>query len=125
MIFNADDKNLSALNLPKKRMSYGFNQADLIAKDIISENGRQQFDLLPAEKKKENISSRDLVQAIKNASKFDRTSLKNILFAKDLEETYQFIQKNILPGDLLLIVGAGDIYKITKQLDLEKMKEYN
>ena len=255
LIFNSDDKNLSALNLPKKRISYGFNQADLIAKNIISESGKQQFDLVYQRKiirrlqfrgfgvfnvynalaatclglalginietvrkvfenfqglsrrfeilgklkgkdvivvsdyahhptalcltiqaarrsfpkrriflvyqphqrnrtkklfekflnsfweadfvilsevysvagreKKENVSSMDLVQAIKNASKFGRTPLKNILFAKDLKETYKLIQKNILPGDLLLIVGAGNICKIADQLDLEEMKEYN
>jgi UDP-N-acetylmuramate--alanine ligase len=79
-----------------------FDQADLI---ILSEI----FDVAGREEKKDSdISSLDLVQEIKKRSKE-----KMILFAKDLEETKKLILENARKNDIILMMGAGDIYKIT------------
>ena len=79
-----------------------FDSANLI---ILSEI----FDVAGREEKKDSdISSLDLVKEIKKRSKE-----KIVLFAKDLEETKKIILKNARKNDIVLIMGAGDIYKIT------------
>ena len=79
-----------------------FNQADMV---ILSEI----FDVAGREEKKDNnVSSSDLVREIKK-----RLKEKTILFAKDLEETKKIILENARKDDIILVMGAGDIYKIT------------
>lgn len=92
-----------------------------IIAEIYDVTGREQ-------KKDENISSKDLVEAIKKrmqnrggpTSLNDRTlrgrtsKIKNIFYARDLAETKKLLLKIIQPKDVVLIMGAGDIYKITK-----------
>ncbi|OQB43855.1 MAG: hypothetical protein BWY03_00547 [Parcubacteria group bacterium ADurb.Bin159] len=74
---------------------------------------------MPGRESDIKISSKDLVEEIKKSPKFKKTPLKEIVFAKNLDKTVEFINKKILPGDLLLVAGAGDIYKIISWLDLE------
>ncbi len=79
-----------------------FDQADMV---ILSEI----FDVAGREEKKDNnVSSSDLVREIKK-----RLKEKTILFAKDLEETKKIILENARKDDIILVMGAGDIYKIT------------
>jgi len=40
----------------------------------------------------------------------------SIFYAKDLKETRKLIDEKIKPDDILLIMGAGDIYKIADEL---------
>ncbi len=79
-----------------------FDQADMV---ILSEI----FDVAGREEKKDSdISSLDLVKEIKKRSKE-----KIVLFAKNLEETKKLILENAQKDDVILVMGAGDIYKIT------------
>jgi len=82
-----------------------FNEADLvIISEIYSVAGRE-------EKKDQDISSKDLVEAIKKIEK-----KKNVFYARDLNETKKIILANLKNNDILLIMGAGDIYKIIEKL---------
>ncbi|MBI4652693.1 UDP-N-acetylmuramate--L-alanine ligase [Candidatus Kuenenbacteria bacterium] len=81
-----------------------FNQADfLILNEIFDVEGRE-------DKKDKDISSKDLIKEIKK-----RPALKNkqVLYAKDIKETKKLILKNLKLNDLILLLGAGDIYKIS------------
>ncbi len=81
-----------------------FDDVDLaIISEIYSVAGRE-------EKKDQDISSKDLVKEI-----IKRTG-KKIIYAKDLKETKKFILENLQDDDVLLIMGAGDIYKIIDKL---------
>ena len=86
-----------------KQFIESFDQADLL---IISEI----FDVTGREADHDqDISSQDLVEEIKKKN-------KQVWYAKDLDETKKLILDMIKPGDLLLILGAGDVYKVTEQL---------
>ncbi|RLA77341.1 MAG: UDP-N-acetylmuramate--L-alanine ligase [Epsilonproteobacteria bacterium] len=112
-----------------------FNGADIL---ILSEI----FDVTGREKKKDqSVSSLDLVNDIKKKNRWfhssnnavepvsqkGSTGLKplwnqhiinanSIFYAKNLKETEELINTNIESGDILLIMGAGDIYKIADNL---------
>ncbi|MEA1937002.1 MAG: UDP-N-acetylmuramate--L-alanine ligase [Patescibacteria group bacterium] len=101
-----------------------FGSADvLILSEIFDVAGRE-------EKGDQNVSSLDLVKGIKK--RLDENKLGNweigklnsdcIFYAKDLEETRKLIDANIKPDDILLIMGAGDIYKIADELGEQKNK---
>ncbi len=82
-----------------------FNSADVV---ILSEI----FDVAGREKNKDqSVSSLNLVNDIKKKLEID-----SIFYAKDLEETRELIDEKIKPDDVLLIMGAGDIYKIADGL---------
>jgi len=79
-----------------------FDQADMV---ILSEI----FDVVGREEKKDSdVSSFDLAEEIKKRSKE-----KTVLFTKDLGKTKKIILKNAQKDDIILVMGAGDIYKIT------------
>ena len=82
-----------------------FDSADII---ILSEI----FDVAGREEKKDNdVSSLDLVKEIKK-----RLKEKTVLFAKDLKETKKMILENAQKNDIILVMGAGDIYKMIGDL---------
>ncbi|MCK5413309.1 MAG: UDP-N-acetylmuramate--L-alanine ligase [Candidatus Pacebacteria bacterium] len=84
-----------------------FDKADmLILSEIFDVAGRE-------EDKDQIVSSLNLVNDIKNQNK---EISKNIFYAKDLMETRKVIDENIKPDDILLIIGAGDIYKVADDL---------
>ena len=86
-----------------------FDGADiLILSEIFNVAGRE-------EKENQNISSLDLVKDIKQRRHSEMSSSK-IFYAKNLKETKELINANIKPDDILLIMGAGDIYKIADDL---------
>jgi UDP-N-acetylmuramate-alanine ligase len=70
----------------------------------------------------QNVSSLDLVNDIKQGRHVSRrrhsvmSPVEEIFYAKDLEETRKLIDKNIKPDDILLIMGAGDIYKVADKI---------
>lgn len=81
-----------------------FDLADIvIIPEIYGVAGREL-------KADENVSSKDLVKEV-----VERTH-KKIIYAKDLIETKKIILENIQDDDVLLIMGAGDIYKVAEEL---------
>jgi len=62
-----------------------------------------------SEEIKKRVSSEKLVEAISKSG-------KDILFMKDFNKTAEHLKKNLKPGDVCIIMGAGDIYKLTGQL---------
>ena len=82
-----------------------FDNADLIIlNEIFDVAGRESL-------KDRNISSLDLVNEIKK-----RRKNKTVLFSKNLKETEKLILENIRKDDVVLVMGAGDIYKLNKIL---------
>ncbi|MBW2610704.1 MAG: UDP-N-acetylmuramate--L-alanine ligase, partial [Deltaproteobacteria bacterium] len=91
-----------------------FNDADvLILTEIFDVAGREEND-------DQNISSRNLAEDLrkkipplkKGVRGIFKLNSDSIFYAKDLEKTRKLIDENIKPDDILLIMGAGDIYKI-------------
>lgn len=81
-----------------------FDLADIvIIPEIYGVAGREL-------KADENVSSKDLVKEV--AERIN----KKIIYAKDLIETKKIILENIQDNDVLLIMGAGDIYKVAEEL---------
>ncbi len=78
-----------------------FDLADLVIMNEIYD--------VPGREVAKKISSRDLVREIK------KRKIKAI-FTKDLKETKKILLQNINKGDLVLIMGAGDIYGLSTSL---------
>ncbi|MDF1497882.1 MAG: UDP-N-acetylmuramate--L-alanine ligase [Patescibacteria group bacterium] len=97
-------------NRTKKLYQYflkSFDDTDiLILSEIFDVEGRE-------EKEDQSVSSLDLVNDIKKENK---NISKNIFYTKNLEETKKLIDEKIKPDDILLIMGAGDIYKVADEL---------
>lgn len=88
-----------------------FDNADLIIlNEIFDVAGRENAN-------DQNISSLDLVNEIKKHSKN-----KTVLFGKNLKETEKLILENIKKNDVVLIMGAGDIYKLNSKFKTQKPK---
>jgi len=84
-----------------------FGSADaLILAEIFDVAGRE-------EKKDQNVSSQRLAEDIRKRNK---KLAPNIFYAENLEETRKLIDEKIKAGDVLLIMGAGDIYKTADSL---------
>ena len=67
------------------------------------------YDVAGREKKSIKVSSEMLCQAIKDKG-------KEALFVPDLQEAKEFLQNNVSQDDLVLIMGAGNVYDLTKML---------
>jgi UDP-N-acetylmuramate--alanine ligase len=61
----------------------------------------------------QDISSKDIARELEKryGDKF-----KKVLFACHLEETIKLILENIKPNDLVLVMGAGDIFQVAEEL---------
>lgn len=80
-----------------------FLQSDvIILNEIWAAPGR--------EPREDNISSADLVAELKKQGK------KESYFGADLEKTREILNQIIKPGDVVLIMGAGYIYKMAEKL---------
>jgi len=114
-----------------------FNSADvLILSEIFDVAGRE-------ENNDQNVSSLDLVEDIKKKNCWfhgpdrvvepvaqkgstglsplwsqHRLDSNFIFYAKNLEETRKLIDENIKSNDILLIMGAGDIYKVADEISV-------
>lgn len=84
-----------------------FDQADeVVISEIYDVAGRE-------EEKDQTISSLNLVDDVRKR----KPSLEgHISYSKDIEEARRLIEENILPGDVVLVMGAGDIFKIADQM---------
>lgn len=77
--------------------AYAFDDADkIILTDIYAAR----------EKNIHKISSKDLVYAIKS-----KNSGKDVIYISDFNDIADHIAKNAQPNDLVITMGAGDIYK--------------
>jgi len=74
----------------------------LILTEIFDVAGREQG---------ENISSRDLIPEIER-----RGTVKEIHFAENPEAAKEKLLQIIKPNDIIIVMGAGDIYKVANQL---------
>jgi UDP-N-acetylmuramate--alanine ligase len=82
--------------------SHSFGEADeVIITDIYSPKG---------EKKIEGVSAKIL------SEKIEATSNSNIRYLPTKEEVLEYLKKSVMPGDLVLTLGAGDIWKVAKEL---------
>lgn len=82
-----------------------FNGVDLL---IINEI----FDVEGREDPKDGIIlSRELVDAIK-----EKTQLKNVEYSENLENSEKLLKQIIAPGDIVIIMGAGNIDKVARNL---------
>ena len=80
-----------------------FTQSDvIILNEIWSAPGR--------EPKEDNISSADLVAELKKQGK------EESYFGLDLDKTKEILDSLIKPGDVVLMMGAGYIYKLAEKL---------
>ena len=61
------------------------------------------------EKDTGEISSENLVSEIQKTS-------KNATYIKDFSDIESYLKDNLQPGDILLTIGAGDVYKIGEKL---------
>jgi len=94
-----------------------FNSADvLILSEIFGVVGRE-------DNLDQNVSSLQLTEDIKKMIDEKKLEIGNwkleidsIFYARDLKETKKLIDENIKPDDILLIMGAGDIYKVADGL---------
>ncbi len=91
-----------------------FDSADvLILSEIFDVVGREEGG-------DQNVSSLDLVNDIKKKLEIGNWKLDNdsVFYAKDLKETRKLIDANIKADDILLIMGAGDIYKVADEFSV-------
>jgi len=80
-----------------------FDLADeIILTKIYSVAGREKKEIT------KKISSEKLAKAIQERG-------KKVHFIKDFEKIPQFLKRRINPGDIVLIMGAGSIYKIVEK----------
>ena len=95
-----------------------FNDADVvILSEIFDVAGREEND-------DQNVSSLDLVNDIKHkipplkrgVRRIFKLDSDSIFYAKNLKETRKLIDENIKSDDVLLIMGAGDIYKVADKI---------
>jgi len=61
-----------------------------------------------SEEVKGKVNSEKLVKAIGNG--------KEVMYIDDFGKAAEYLRKNLQPGDVCIIMGAGDIYKLTQQL---------
>lgn len=85
-----------------KQFVSAFDQADFIILPEI-------YDVPGRESGAEKISSQDLVGEIEKRGKY-------VFFAPNFEKVEQLIHEHLERGDLLLILGAGDIYRLAEKL---------
>lgn len=94
-----------------------FDDADIIIlSEVYQVSGRENL--------ADKISSQELVDAIKSAfaKSFDETkqNQKEIFYAANPQKALQITLKNLKSNDILLIMGAGDIYRIIDKINVSQ-----
>ncbi|MBI2642253.1 MAG: UDP-N-acetylmuramate--L-alanine ligase [Candidatus Wildermuthbacteria bacterium] len=86
----------------------------LILTDIYDVAGRED------KKLKAKVSSEKLVTAIENC----KLKIKNypIIHIPTVQQAEQYIKKNVTGGEIVMVMGAGDIYNLTLSLTKSKIK---
>ncbi len=86
-----------------------FEDADvLILNEIFDVAGRE-------ENKDQDVSSKDIVNAIKKKNEIENRR-QEVVFTENRDETKKKLNGLIKKGDVVLVMGAGDMYKIAKEL---------
>ncbi|MBU2037223.1 hypothetical protein KJ866_03455, partial [Patescibacteria group bacterium] len=100
-----------------EQFTESFADADkAIILPIYSVAGREDEEI------KRKVSSEKLAEAIsasqKSKVKSQKYNLKNqeVMFMKNFDEAAAYLKQNLQAGDICVIMGAGDIYKLTNQL---------
>ena len=87
-----------------------FDQADLVVmQEIYDVAGRE-------ETQDQTVSSHDLVKAVEQRGKM-------VLYSKDNKQTLQLLAEHVEANDVVLIVGAGDVYQVAEQLCSNKTSD--
>jgi UDP-N-acetylmuramate--alanine ligase len=94
-------------SLLHRRFGPCFGDADLVIINNIYSAG---------EKPIEGVSAQLIVDAVREFKGDD------LLFLPDAEQTVNYLVKNLRAGDLVLTMGAGDVWKIGPAL-LDRLKE--
>ncbi|MBP9762253.1 UDP-N-acetylmuramate--L-alanine ligase [Patescibacteria group bacterium] len=86
-----------------------FGLADaLVLSEIYDVKGRDQSE-------DETVSSRDLIRAVE-AYNGEKKVQQTVSYASNPDEALSMLQRTLLPNDVLVVMGAGDIYKIAYAL---------
>jgi len=85
----------------------------LIITDIYDVAGREENAI------QKKVSAEKLVKEISNTK---RQIPNTILHIPSIEETEQYLKKHLKGGEVIIVMGAGDIYTLTLQLQKRKMK---
>lgn len=81
-----------------------FDEADiLILNEIYGVAGREKGKI---------VSSKDLANAVQKRRKEE----KSVVFIKNIKEIPKFLAKILKPNDVVIVMGAGDIYNLTLEL---------
>lgn len=75
------------------------------------------YDVAGREDEETKISSRDLVLAL-----VEEDPVKEVHFTASLDDTIQKINEMVQSEDVILVMGAGDIYKIVNQINVNKLE---
>ena len=62
---------------------------------------------------KEKVSSGKLVKRIMN---YESRIKKNIIYIPTIKEATEYLKKNLRGGEVVMIMGAGDIYTLDREL---------
>ena len=86
-----------------------FGAADkIILLPIYSVAGREDEGI------KNKVNSEMLAEKIRNQEAGSKN--QEILYLSDFDKVAEYLRKNLQAGDVCVIMGAGDIYKLTEQL---------
>jgi UDP-N-acetylmuramate--alanine ligase len=96
-----------------------FDQADkAILLPIYSVAGRENEEI------KNKVNSDILAEAIKAQiadNKSQSANLKEVLSLDSFEKTAEYLKKNLAENDICIIMGAGDIYKLSEKLKVKSL----
>jgi UDP-N-acetylmuramate--alanine ligase len=103
-----------------------FGDADeIIVLDIYGSAREKQARLSDATTRQGGVHSRDLVEAIKKqespsrsrrAEADKKTTKQEIKYISTLKECEEYLRKNIERGDVVILMGAGDVFRIGENL---------
>jgi UDP-N-acetylmuramate-alanine ligase len=65
---------------------------------------------------KKKVNSKKLAIKIQERNRRLRYKEKKVIFLDSFKKCTNYLKKNLMKGDIAVIMGAGDIYKLTGQL---------
>ncbi|MBI4708872.1 MAG: UDP-N-acetylmuramate--L-alanine ligase [Candidatus Portnoybacteria bacterium] len=88
-----------------------FDEADVVVSiDIYSVAGREKPEII------KSVSSQKLAEAIEQRNSALGFKDKKIIYLDSFEKAEQYLKENLKKRDMAIIMGAGDIYKLTEGL---------
>ncbi len=103
------------------KFANSFNEADLvILSEVFYVEGREDID--------DKVSSKDLMFAVNKNTCFSGISCKKTFYAENLKRCYEIIKDNLQNNDVVLLMGAGDIFKmeslLERRIDLSSLTSF-